>query len=343
MKRQERHIKDKPMKGPGKITRNRFDIDMSSDQGDGVLFENIGKSMIGHLDIQDVKNDPALSAAREVVKEMMSDYKRILSVNRDTERFIKNIIEEERPVYKISDELKFIRQEIDEKNLNLITSDWVKEWHEKKQKIGERDPKSEEIRNFITEAINSPIAEPSSSTIDGHKKSYSRRLFVQYISLSAAAIFGVFILIRTLLPASNPENLFNSYYRPFDAVSPVTRSINNTESDNYSSAINSYKTGDYQSALTGFDLVLSKEPSSGQARFLLGLSQIALENYSPAISLLLDVANSSGEYAKEAKWYLGLSYLKTNNPQKAQECFEYLARSDGFYRERSEKILRRLK
>ena len=119
--------------------------------------------------------------------------------------------------------------------------------------------------------------------------------------------------------------------------------MNNSESEIYSSAINSYKSGDYQCAVAGFGIVLSKEPLSGQAGFLLGLSRLALENYSLAISLLSDVANGSGEYAKEAKWYLGLSYLKTNNPLKAQECFEYLARSDGFYRERSEKILRRLK
>jgi TolA-binding protein len=341
MNRQERHIKVKPMKSPGKNT-NRFDKDLFSDREDQVLFETIGESLKGYLDIEDVKNDPALSTTRDAVKDMISDYNRNLPSNRENVRFINSIIEEERPVYKISDELKYIKQEIDEKNLNLITSEWVKEWHEKKQRIGESDPKSEEIRNFITDAINSPIAEPVSSTNDGHKKNFNRRLFVRYISLSAAALIGVFIIIRTLLPASNPENLFNSYYKPFDAISPVTRSVNNNESDINSSAINSYKTGDYQGAVAAFGR-LSKEPLSGQAGFLLGLSQLALENYSMAISQLSDVANGSGEYGKEAKWYLGLSYLKTGNNQKARECFEYLAGSDGFYRERSEKILRRLK
>jgi TolA-binding protein len=343
MIRQKRHIKDKPMKNPGKSTMNRFENDMSSYQEDQVLFGAISESMKAYLDIDDVKKDAALSATREVVKDMMSDYNRNLSANRDNERFIKNIIEEQRTVYKISDELKFIRQEIDDKNLNLITSEWVKEWHAKKQSIGEKNSKSEEIRNFITEAISSPIVEPVNPPFDGHKKSYRRSIFVRYISLSVAALIGVFILIRTLLPDSNPENLFNSYYRPFDAVSPVTRSINTSETDLYSSAIKSYKTGDYQGAVAGFDLVLSKEPSSGQTKFLLGLSQLALEKYDPAINLLSDVANGSGEYVKEAKWYLGLSYLKRGNRQKAQECFKYLAKSQGFYSERSEKLLRRLR
>jgi TolA-binding protein len=343
MNRQERHIKDKPMKGPGKMAWNHFENEILSDQGDQGLFETIGESMKGYLDIEEVKNDPALSATREAVRNMVSDYSRNLSVTRENERFIKNILEEEKPVYKITDELKYIRQEIDDKKLSLITSEWVKEWHEKKQKIGEKDPKSEEIRNFITEALSSPNAEPASPRIDGHKKSYSRKLFVRYISLSAAALIGAFMLIRTLLPATNPENLFNSYYKPFDAVSPVTRSINNNEADLFSSSINCYKTGDYRGAVAGFDVVLSKEPQSGQARFLLGLSHLALADYNAAISALSDVANASGDYGKEAKWYLGLSYLKTGNPQKARECFESLSKSDGFYRERSEKVLRRLR
>jgi tetratricopeptide (TPR) repeat protein len=343
MNRQERHIKEKPMKGPGKITRNRNENDMSSDKGDQVLFEMIGESMKGYLDIEDVKNDPALSATREAVRGMMSDYNRNLQANRDNEKFIRNIIEEEQPVYKISDELKYIRQEIDDKNLNLITSEWVKEWHEKKQKIGEKDPKTEEIRNFITEAINSPASKPLDNTLDGHRKGYSRRLFVRYISLSAAALIGVFLLIRTLLPSSDPGNLFKTYYEPFEAVSPVTRSINNNGADIYSSAINSYKTGDYQGAVAGFDIVISKEPLSGEARFLLGLSHLALSNYNSAISELSKVANASGEYGKEARWYLGLSYLKSGDSQKAREYFESLAGSDGYYRERSEKILRRLR
>jgi TolA-binding protein len=343
MNRQERHIKHRPMKGPGKITWIRFENEFTSDSEDQILFESIGQSVKGFLDIEDVKNDPALSAARVTVKDMMSDYMRNVSANRDNERFIKSIIEEEKQIYKTSDDLKFISQEIDEKNLNLITSEWVKEWHEKKQKIGERDPKAEEIRHFITDAINSPVAEPVISATDGHKIRYKSRLFVRYISLTAAAMIGVFIIIRTLLPDPNPEGLFNSYYKSFDAVSPVTRSINNNEADIYSSAINNYKSGDYKAAAAGFDAVLSKEPLSRQARFFLGLSQLALDNYNPAISILSDVANDSGEYGKEAKWYLGLSYLKTGNRLKAQECFEYLVKSDGFYHERSENILRRLR
>jgi TolA-binding protein len=338
-----RHINGKPGEIIRNRTRNGFENDLMADSDDSALFETFGAYMKGRLDLEDVKNDPTLSGTQEAVKEIISDYNKNISGNKENEKFIREIFSEERSDKFLTDEIKFIKQEIDNNKLNNITAEWVKEWHEKKQKIGAGDPKTEEIRDFITGAINSSKNEPVKTFNEVSKKDFNRSLFARYVSLSAAALIGAFILIRTLLPSSDPEKLFNSYYKPFDAISPVTRSMNNNESDNYSSAIGSYKTGHYQRAAIGFAGVIQKDPSGVSPKFFLGLSQLALENYDQAINLLAGVVNDSGEFGKEARWYLGLTYLKTANKQKAADCFEFLARSDGFYRERSEKILRRLK
>ena len=111
----------------------------------------------------------------------------------------------------------------------------------------------------------------------------------------------------------------------------------------FSLAIGSYKTGDYDRAAREFSETILKDPSVVSPRFLMGLTQLALKNYDQTITLLTGVVSDSGEYAKEARWYLGLTYLKTGDKQKAAECFKYLAQSEGFYRERAENILRRLK
>jgi TolA-binding protein len=322
---------------------NGFESDMVSDSTDNALFETISDYMKGWADLEEVKNDPALPGTKETVKNMISDYNKNLSENRDNVKFIRETFAVSENSKKLNDEIKFIKQEIDDKNLNKITVEWVKEWHERKQKIGVRDQKTEEISNFIKGAINSPVSVPEKIVADETIKVYRTSLFARYTTLAAAALIGGFILIRTLLPSNDPEKLFSSYYKPFEAVSPVTRSINNVESDLYSSAIGSFKAGDYQRAAAGFGAVLQKDSKSTSSEFFMGLSQLALENYFQAINLLSIASNDTGEYAKEAKWYLGLAYLKTDNKQKATECFEFLAGSEGFYRERSEKILRRLK
>ena len=343
MSKRIRQINDKPMDGIWNRTRNGFQNDLVADSDDSALFENIGDYMKGRLDLEDVSNDPALTDTKKAVKKMISDYTKNISGNKENEKFIREIFSGEESETGLTDEIEFIKQEIDNNKLNDITAEWVKEWHEQKQKIRLSDPKTKEISDFITGAINSTSSEPVNRMNDVSEKGSGRSLFVRYATLSAAALIGIFILIRTLLPSSDPDKLFNSYYKPFNAISPVTRSLNSNETDNYSSAIESYKTGQYESAATGFTSVLEKDASVASPQFFLGLSQLALGNYDRAINLLSGVVNVSVEYGKEARWYLGLAYLKTANKQKAAECFEYLARSDGFYRDRSEKILRRLK
>ena len=343
MTRRTRHIDNKQAEAVRNKTRNGFENDLLADNEDSLLFETIGEYMKGAIDIEEVMSDPDLSTAKDAVREMMADYNRNKTVNKENEKFIRDTFSGEGSETGLTDEIKIIKKEIIDNKLNDITAEWVKEWHERKQRTGVIDPKTEEIRNFITGAIDSPVSEPVKIVNKGSSKGSRRNLFIRYASLSAAALIGAFLLLRTLLPSSDPEKLFNSYYKPFDAVSPVTRSVNNNEADIYSSAIGSYKTGDYQNAAAGFGNMLKKDPSGASAKFFLGLSQLALGNYDQAINLLSAVANESGEYGKEARWYLGLSYLKTGNKSKAAECFEFLSRSGGFYREPSLKILRRLK
>jgi hypothetical protein len=336
MKDQIGNINNKqPMDGPG--NDRLFEIN------DLVLFETIGEYMKGWLDIEDVKNDPAFAVANETVKNMITDYNKNISGHKENVKFIRKIFSSEAKTDSLSDELDIIKKEITEHKLNELTSEWVKEWQGKKQMTGESDPKGEEIRNFITGAINSATNEPERIMNTGAIKTSGRRLFARYASLAAAALIGLFILIRTLLPSSDTSKLFNTYYKPFEAVSPVTRSINSNATDNYGAAIESYRTGNYQKAAIGFAELLQQDQFVVSSQFFLGLSQLAINNYNQAINLLAATANNSGEYGKEARWYLGLAYLKTANKQKAAECFEYLAGTGGFYRERSEKILRRLK
>ena len=76
------------------------------------------------------------------------------------------------------------------------------------------------------------------------------------------------------------------------------------------------KTEITQGCNAGFRKYSEKDPSSESARFLLGMSQLALQNYNQTINLLTAVSDDSGEYGKEARWYLGLSYLKTGNKAK---------------------------
>jgi TolA-binding protein len=326
--------------------RNSWDdpgFDMLLSPEDPALFGKISEYMKGLLDIEDVKSDPAYTSATDTAVMMIAGYRANSARNKDNERFINDSLAEQTTDEKLRDEINQIKHEIRHSNLNDISSEWVKEWHEKRQRNGDKNPKTAEIRDFISSSLEK---EESSFEVrsDGRKKrGLSRSLITGYTSLAAAAIIGAVFLVRSLIPSDDPQKIFSKYYEPFYAVSSVTRGSGTSESESFANAVGSYKSGDYQAAAAGFSEAMLKGSESFSAGFFLGITEIELGNYNKAIDLLGGVVNRKSEFAKEATWYLGLAYIKSGNKIKASECFELLARSPGFYSDRSEKILRRLK
>ena len=151
MTRRIKHIKSKPADAIRIKTSNGFDEDIISDNGDSTLFKNISEFMKGHLDIEDVKSDPSFSGIKEDVKKMILDYNQNISRNKDNEKFIRETLSGEVTDKNLDDEISNIKKEIGDNNLNKITSEWVNEWHKKKQSIGTPDPNTEERKNFIAE------------------------------------------------------------------------------------------------------------------------------------------------------------------------------------------------
>jgi len=317
--------------------------DILSTKEDAALFKTISTYFMGQLDIEDVKRDPAYAKTDEMAKMMISGYKNSNEHSRDSEKFIRSSFAADINEEKIKDEINEIKQEISNSDLDKISDGWIKEWQEKKRITRGRDPKTEEIRKYITDSLESPECKAGINTSPQKRKSAVRRIIASYVLPAAAAITGAVFLIRSILPSYNPDKIFNRYYEPLYTVSTVTRGLNNNGSDNFTSALESYRDGNYEAAASGFSKSLQEETASLTPGFFLGITQIALENYDQAVRLLEGVTDQKSELTKDARWYLGLAYIKTGNKMKASECFELLAQSPGFYSERSEKILRRLK
>jgi tetratricopeptide (TPR) repeat protein len=338
-----KHINSKTKAIHRKGKRGGFDADQPLNREDAALFKTIGEYMKGKLDLEEVRNDPSLRDIETVVKDMVSDYNADRSKHSENENFIRDNFAGTNRERKLLDEISNIKFEIHKSDINEISAEWVKEWHEKKKKDASKDSKTEEIRDFIESSLDYEKSEPEVILKDKETRGIKRTLLIRYLSLSAAAVIGVFILIRTLLPSSDPGTLYNSYYKPFNVISSVTRGAPANDPYGYSAALESYRLGDYQVAAAGFSKVMLTDTSAIAPRFFMGITQLAVKNYDQAIKLLGGINNRPGDYHKETMWYLGLAYLKTGEKAKAAECFEPLAQLSGFYSERSKEILRRLK
>jgi len=309
---------------------------------DSALFEKIGNYLKGELDIEEVKNDPGYAAAGNAVKQVLSDYQHNMR-NKENEKYIREALSGRNSGMKMKEEVKEIREEIKRSNLDRISSEWVREWHEKKQGNGERDARKKEIKEFITSSLNQEESLTSPKKDQGEKTRSGRLVFIRYISLAAAVVAGAVIIMKVLLPTDDPGRLFNRYYEPIEAISPVTRGTGSNQADTWASTVMNYNEGNYQAASAGFSDLTESDPTSAAPRFFMGMTHLELGEYDKAATLLEAVAEEQGEYSKEARWYLGLAYLKEGNITDATGYFEMLAQSPGYYSERSEKILRCLK
>jgi len=327
---------------PGKDDWRGFDNDQL-DNEESALFEAFGDYMKGQLDLEEVRNDPSLPEIENEVMSMISDYRTNSKNYTANKNFVRDSISVSDPKRKISEEINNIKFEIHKSDVSGLTAEWVKEWHEKKKRDVIKDSKNREIRDFITSSLESEEIEPEIKVSEKEGSGIKRSLLIRYITLSAAAVLGLFILIRTLLPSSDPEKLYSSYYKPFNAISSVTRGIAGERQNGYSAALESYRLGDYQTAEAGFSNVLLNDTSLIAPRFFIGITLMATGKYNQAASLLSNIAGRSGDYHKEILWYLGLTYLKTGEKEKAAKYFGLLAQSPGFYSERSGDIMRRLK
>ncbi|MFZ0283225.1 MAG: hypothetical protein WAL29_16360 [Bacteroidales bacterium] len=316
------------------------EFDILQSPKDTALFGKISRLFRALSDIEEIKNDPAYHPSKELAEEMISCYGKDPLRKIENGQFIRNSLQAETQEDDLISEISQIKCEANQSGLNDISSEWVREWQEKKQKSGNRDADTQEIRNFITSSLNPEEPKNDIMPDDIKKIRFSKSRIFKFTSLAAASIIGFVFLIRSLIPSGEPGKIFEKYYEPFDAVPVLTRSAGTGENELLDRAIGFYKSGNYEAARAGFSEARTTSLSAG---FFLGLTELELGNYSGASDLLEEVATRQGEYSTEANWYLGLANLKAGNKEKASGYFEALAGSAGFYNERSEKILRRLR
>ncbi len=321
---------------------NRIDDTTLLSPEDSELFTVVSGYMKGCFDLEDVRNDHDLPGLEDDVREMIKDHYSKDRRDNPNESFIRDALKSTGSNDSLDEEIRSIRQETEENKLDEITAEWVKEWHEKKHKTKGRDARSEEIRDFVISSFKDESIEPETG-LSSERKRIPGSTLRKYTSVSAAAIITLFIIFRTLLPPYNPEKLFNTYYEPMSILSPVTRNSDPDMNGNYIQAIEKYRLGDYQGAVTGFSDAMESDNSAIEPQFFMGLTELELGNFGPAANLLTGVTNSYSGYSKDAQWYLGLIYLKTGEEEKALTCFKLLTQSQSSYRERAEKIVRRLK
>jgi len=180
------------------------------------------------------------------------------------------------------------------------------------------------------------------SLVKTPSRSLSKSPYMKY-----AAVLVGFIVIGSLLflPARhiNGDELVNKYYKAYEPPT-VQRSARSTTDADFSLAIEYYKTHDYNNAAKLFNKVLETKPNDMQTVLLNGVSNYEEKKYPEAkqsFGKVLD--NKNNLYVDQARWYLALCYVKTNETARAKELFRAISKETGYYQNDAKRIMKELK
>ena len=169
------------------------------------------------------------------------------------------------------------------------------------------------------DSFHEDILQESNLTSDSNSK--VRTLNWKPLAIAAALIIaaGSFWFLK----GDSNEGLYVQYFSP-DPGLPTTMGDN----DNYEfyNAMVAYKQGHYDDALKTWKSQLTTKTKNDTLNYFIGSALMASKQESEALPYLLEVSQQKqSTFKSEAFFYLGLSYLKSGDLEKAKQ---YLNKSD---------------
>jgi tetratricopeptide (TPR) repeat protein len=161
---------------------------------------------------------------------------------------------------------------------------------------------------------------------------------------SAAASLIILAVLGSTLYFSHSggnttESLFKQYYNSENLID-VTRSGD----ANIVEAVIKFQEKDYQLAARLFKQILEKDNNNIACWFYFGIASIETENYKQAEKAFNHIiSDNQNLYVEHAEWYLGLSFLKSAQPEKAKSQFEKISKeTDNFHRQDAIHLLEKM-
>ena len=165
--------------------------------------------------------------------------------------------------------------------------------------------------------------------------------FPLYYKIAAAVtlLIAASIVFYTQFSGPSPEELYLSYYEPYDA-NVSTRSYTEDEEAN---PLEAYRQGDYEKAVISLRKAIEKPDALPSLRVYLGISLVETDQVEEAISVFQEVYNENPNNftGQHAEWYLALIALK-RNPVEAKELFKKIAKQGGAYEREAQEVFEKL-
>lgn len=148
------------------------------------------------------------------------------------------------------------------------------------------------------------------------------------------------ILASVFLWMNRPESGTDLYLAYHEAYPNIEQPIQRADENTIFEGLVSYEAGDFSKASSALKAQALAEPDNPAWPFYLGNCALELDQPEQAITAFQKTINlGESKYINPARWYLALTYLKSDQREKAETYLRKLVEEDYGYRERAEEIL----
>jgi tetratricopeptide (TPR) repeat protein len=177
------------------------------------------------------------------------------------------------------------------------------------------------------------------------ERSFAGKFTVKKILLSSVAASLILLIGITglLSNQSSKDELYRNFHTTYQ-TSGISRSVSLTTDQALSMAMQKFDNQEYGTALNLLNDVVSRNKNNMVGHFYMGAALQETGRYQNAIreyeTVIVDKDNL---FTEQAEWYIGLCYLQTNEDKKAYRQFKKIANNEGFYQQKAQAILRKMK
>lgn len=167
-----------------------------------------------------------------------------------------------------------------------------------------------------------------------------RRVITSTVAASVILLLGITGIVSKQYQTGD---IYQKFYNKYEVAGAV-RSANVNENRTFAMALQKYENQDYKAALSLFGQVIANDPGNVAGHFYSGISLQETGKYQNAIKEYETVLiNKDNLFTEQAQWYAGLCLLQTNDNKKAYKQFKKIAASNGFYKQKAQEILKKIK
>ena len=200
----------------------------------------------------------------------------------------------------------------------------------------------EEDVMMLRGSFNMIYEEVYETKLEKHTIGFPKRKFYYAAASLALLIATGSIAYEYNKPALDNNAIYSKYFTPYE-VSVTYRSGNEEVDLILINALEKYENQDYEKAVQLFEKVLEKRSSDIAANLYTGISLMETEKYQKATkSFQTIITHNNNLFIEQAKWYLSLCYIKTNNLKSAEKILNELISTDSYYKKGAKRVMKEL-